>query len=99
MTAQERVLREVAEVMTRGIRLRPTHIFCKMDDGHGGACAVGTLRAGYGIRDPRRFCPNMFLLSNALRARFEANTVPCNDVLHVPREAMVQVLCEDAGLA
>ncbi len=97
------LLLTAAENMTRGIVLRPRLIRGEMAQGERSACAAGTLRAGAFNGNPYHSpTPESgeFSLAEALRARFAGSGIAyCNDQLHIEREAMIQVACEDAGLA
>ncbi len=99
---RSKLLLRAAENMTRGIVLRPRRIRGEMAQGELSACAIGTLRAGYSNGNPYypAFRGGENALADALRARFDGSGIAyCNDHLRLPREAMVQIACEDAGLA
>ncbi len=96
---KKQALRRVAENMTLGIALRPYQIQVFMDDDAGGACALGTIRAGQGIGSRKILPIGQNELSYTLQDRFGGGIVHCNDTLLIEREAMVQIACEDAGLA
>ncbi len=100
MTGRQKELKAAAAAMTRGIALRPNILYGRMYGGEGSAaCALGTLREGSNLDIWSVWGDGERALSEALRPRFCDSIVGCNDLLHVPREAMIQVACEDAGLA